>query len=137
MAFTHCILFTCYTREQNTTCKGHLAFQKATISLENDVHSFFFLPLTFITINVRHIQYYAHESVIAKITFEVSRIFCDLSSNVLFVMRIPVTNLFPVWKMRQSISRKRIFSWHLKRHNRTVHEKKPDFTCNEYGKSFG
>ena len=30
-----------YTREQNTTCKGHLAFQKATISLENDVHSFF------------------------------------------------------------------------------------------------
>ena len=40
MAFTRCILFTCYTREQNTTCKGHLAFQKATISLENDVHSF-------------------------------------------------------------------------------------------------
>ena len=41
MAFTGCILFTRYTREQNTTCKGHLAFQKATISLENDVHSFF------------------------------------------------------------------------------------------------
>ena len=41
MAFTRCILFTRYTREQNTTCKGHLAFQKATISLENDVHSFF------------------------------------------------------------------------------------------------
>ena len=40
MAFTRCILFTRYTREQNTTCKGHLAFQKATISLENDVHSF-------------------------------------------------------------------------------------------------
>ena len=39
---------------------------------------------------------FARESVIAKITFEVSRIFCDLSSNVLFVMRIPVTNLFPV-----------------------------------------
>ena len=56
MAFTCCILFTRYTREQNTTCKGHLAFQKATISLENDVHSFFFLSLTFITINVRHIQ---------------------------------------------------------------------------------
>ena len=56
MAFTRCILFTRYTREQNTTCKGHLAFQKATISLENDVHSFFFLSLTFITINVRHIQ---------------------------------------------------------------------------------
>ena len=53
MAFTRCILFTRYTREQNTTCKGHLAFQKATISLENDIHSFFFLPLTFITINVR------------------------------------------------------------------------------------
>ena len=29
---------------------------------------------------------YARESVIAKITFEVSRIFCDLSSNVLFVI---------------------------------------------------
>ena len=40
MAFTRCILFTRYTREQNTTCKGHLAFQKATISLENDIHSF-------------------------------------------------------------------------------------------------
>ena len=39
MAFTRCILFTRYTREQNTTCKGHLAFQKATISLENDIHS--------------------------------------------------------------------------------------------------
>ena len=26
VAFTHCILFTCYTREQNTTCKGHLAY---------------------------------------------------------------------------------------------------------------
>ena len=57
MAFTRCILFTRYTREQNTTCKGHLAFQKATISLENDVHTFFSLPLTFITINVRHIQF--------------------------------------------------------------------------------
>ena len=56
MAFTRCILFTRYTREQNTTCKGHLAFQKATISLENDVHSFFFHPLTFITINVRQVQ---------------------------------------------------------------------------------
>ena len=32
--------------------------------------------------------YYARESVIAKITFEVSRIFCDLSSNVLFVINI-------------------------------------------------
>ena len=80
---------------------------------------------------------YARESVIAKITFEVSRIFCDLSSNVLFVMRIPVTNLFPVWKMHQSISCNRIFLWHLKRHIRTVHEKKLDFTCNECGKSFG
>ena len=55
MAFTRCILFTRYTREQNTTCKGHLAFQKATISLENDVHIFFPLPLTFITINVRQV----------------------------------------------------------------------------------
>ena len=41
MAFTHCILCTRYTREQNTTCKGHLSFQKATISLENDDHNFF------------------------------------------------------------------------------------------------
>ena len=57
MAFTRCILFTRYTREQNTTCKGHLAFQKATISLENDVHSFFFHSLTLITINVRQVQY--------------------------------------------------------------------------------
>ena len=56
MAFTHCILFTRYTREQNTTCKGHLAFQKATISLEYDNHSFFSHPLTFITINVRQVQ---------------------------------------------------------------------------------
>ena len=56
MAFTRCILFTRFTREQNTTCKGHLAFQKATISLENDVHSFFFHPLTYITINVRQVQ---------------------------------------------------------------------------------
>ena len=56
MAFTRCILFTRYTREQNTTCKDHLAFQKATISLENDVHMFFSLPLNFNTINVRHIQ---------------------------------------------------------------------------------
>ena len=56
MAFTRCILFTRYTREQNTTCKGHLAFQKATISLESDDHSFFFHPLTFITINVRQVQ---------------------------------------------------------------------------------
>ena len=56
MAFTRCILFTRYTREQNTTCKGHLAFQKATISLENDVHSFFFHLLTLITINVRQVQ---------------------------------------------------------------------------------
>ena len=34
--------------------------------------------------------------IIAKIIFEDSRIFFYLSSNVLFVMRIPVTNLFPV-----------------------------------------
>ena len=57
MAFTRCILFTHYTREQNTTCKGHLAFQKATISLESDDHSFFFHPLTFIAINVRQVHY--------------------------------------------------------------------------------
>ena len=40
MAFTCCILVTRYTRDQNTTRKGHLAFQKATFSLENEVHSF-------------------------------------------------------------------------------------------------
>ena len=56
MAFTRYILFTRYTSEQNTTCKGHLAFQKATISLEADDHSFFFHPLTFITINVRQVH---------------------------------------------------------------------------------
>ena len=55
MAFTRCILFTRFTREQNTTCKGHLAFQKATISLENDVHSFECqTSLTNFLINVEH-----------------------------------------------------------------------------------
>ena len=41
--------------EQNTMSRGHLALKKATISLENDVHSFFPLTLTFITINVRQV----------------------------------------------------------------------------------
>ena len=40
MAFTRCILFTRYTREQNTTCKGHLAFQKVIYSRESAIHSF-------------------------------------------------------------------------------------------------
>ena len=69
MAFTRCILFTRYTREQNTTCKGHLAFQKATISLENDVHSFFFHSLTLITINVRQVQF-----IVMKFMFHFTRI---------------------------------------------------------------
>ena len=38
---------TSVTSEQNTTCKGHLAFQKATISLEYDDHSFFFPSTNF------------------------------------------------------------------------------------------
>ena len=41
MAFTRCILFTRFTREQNTTCKGHLAFQKVIYSRESALHSFF------------------------------------------------------------------------------------------------
>ena len=40
MAFTRCILFTRFTREQNTTCKGHLAFQKVIYSRESAIHSF-------------------------------------------------------------------------------------------------
>ena len=40
MAFTRCILFTRFTREQNTTCKGHLAFQKVIYSRESALHSF-------------------------------------------------------------------------------------------------
>ena len=40
MAFTRCILFTRFTREQNTTCKAHLAFQKVIYSRESAIHSF-------------------------------------------------------------------------------------------------
>ena len=40
MAFTRCILFTHFTREQNTTCKAHLAFQKVIYSRESAIHSF-------------------------------------------------------------------------------------------------
>ena len=65
--------------------KGHLALKKATISLENDIHSFFFLSLTFITINVRHIQ--CLRVVIFKKyrKFEVFHKIVSSSTNFLFL----------------------------------------------------
>ena len=57
MAFTRCILFTRFTREQNTTCKGHLAFQKVIYSRESALHSFLYPTFILFTMNVEKEQF--------------------------------------------------------------------------------
>ena len=62
MAFTCCILFTRYTREQNTTCKGHLVFQKGHQFHWKMTFIVFCVPsLTFFIMNVENKQCFIHE----------------------------------------------------------------------------
>ena len=61
MAFTRCILFTRFTREQNTTCKGHLAFQKVIYSRESAIYSFSY-P------NIHSFYYECRKGIVKQIT---------------------------------------------------------------------
>ena len=58
MAFTRCILFTRFTREQNTTRKGHLVFQKGHQFHWKMTFIVFCVPsLTFFIMNVENKQF--------------------------------------------------------------------------------